>query len=364
MSDILDLVRAELAALAPYSIPHPPGIRARLDANESPHPFPPEVMASLAARLAEVALHRYPDGHATALRAMVARDLGCDPSQLIFGNGSDEIITLLYDTFARPRPGQDRPRVAYPWPSFIVYRIAALGHGLIPLEIPLRDDFTLDPDTLDRLLSSERPNLALFALPNNPTGTLWPREVILSAIERHPDILFIADEAYFAYSGETYLDLLPRHRNLAIMRTFSKIGLASLRVGYLVAHPDIIGAMEKIRPPYNVGAINQAAVVHLCEQSRAHMDACARDVIAERERVYAALQSLPGLRAYPSRANFILVRAGTPGDGRATKLWEHLAAYGVLVRNFDRPGPLSGCLRITIGTHGENDLLLLAALSA
>jgi len=348
-----ELLRAELAALAPYAIPHPPNIRAKLDANESPHPLPPAVAAALGAHLAEVALHRYPDGHAAALRALVAREHGVDPAQLVFGNGSDELITLLMATFARPRPGAARAGVAYPTPTFVVYRIGALSHGLAPVEIPLGSDFTLDEDRLHDTLARERPNVVYFALPNNPTGTLWPRAAILSVVERHPDILVIADEAYFAYSGETMLDLLPAHENLAIMRTLSKVGLAGARVGYLVASRAVAGAIEKIRPPYNVGSLNQAAAAFLLAEHRELLDAAARAVIDERERVVAALAAHRDLLVFPTRANFVLVRAAF-----ATALWHRLAERGVLVRNFDRPGPLAGCLRVTIGTREENDALL------
>jgi histidinol-phosphate aminotransferase len=349
-----ELLREELRGLDPYAIPHPPDIRARLDANESPHPLPPEVAAELGAHLARVALHRYPDGRAAELRALVARDHGVAPEQLVFGNGSDEIITLLMDAFARPREGR-APGALYPVPSFVVYRIAALGHGFRPVEVPLREDFTLDAGAVHQAMARERPNLAFFALPNNPTGTLWPREEIAAVVERHPDVLVIADEAYFAYSGETWLDLLPRHPNLAVMRTLSKIGLAALRVGYLVAHPRVAAAIEKIRPPYNLGAVNQAAAAWLLGRHRALLDGFAREVVAERARVVDGLARVPGLRVFPTRANFVLCHAGA---GRATELWQRLADGGVLVRNFDRPGRLAGCLRVTIGTREENQLLL------
>jgi histidinol-phosphate aminotransferase len=357
-----DLLREELAGLAPYAIPSVPDVRAKLDANESPCPLPPRVAGALGAHLARVAVHRYPDGHARALRALVAADAGADPTQVVFGNGSDELITLLYDTFSRPRPGKARPAVAYPVPSFIVYRIAALGRGVEPVEIPLGDDFTLDLDLVSRTLERERPNLLLLALPNNPTGTLWPLDGVAALAARHPDVLVVSDEAYAAYSGETLLGRLADLPNLVVMRTLSKIGMAALRVGYLVAHPAVAAAIEKIRSPYNVGALNQAAAVFLLERHRDVLDAAVRDVVAERERVVAALGRVTGLEVFPTRANLVLVRVGTPGDGRASALWGELARQGILVRNFDRPGPLSGCLRLTIGTREENDLLLRALL--
>src|SRR5262249_36946949 len=173
-----------------------------------------------------------------------------------------------------------------------------------------------------------------------------------------PDILVVADEAYVEYSGVSYLDLVARHPNLVVLRTLSKIGLAALRVGYLVTDPALAREVEKIRPPYNVGALNQAAATFLLGRHRDALRAPVARVVAERERLVAALAAFPGLEVSPTRANFVLVRAP-----EATALWQQLVERGVLVRNFDRPGQLAGCLRITVGTPEENDLLLTALRS-
>jgi histidinol-phosphate aminotransferase len=354
---VRELVSAEIRQLTAYQIPHPTGIRAKLDANESPYGLAPDVAEALGRHLATVDLHRYPDGAADQLRGLVAEDVGCAPSQLVFGNGSDELIWLLIATFSRARPGHahQQPGIAYPVPSFVVYRIAAIAHGAKPLEIPLHADFTLDPAALHRTLVGDRPNVVFFALPNNPTGTLWPRDEVLRAVEEHPDVLIVADEAYFDYSGETLLDAVARHENLVVMRTFSKIGLAALRCGYLIAHPEVTQEIEKIRPPYNVGSLNQAAATWLLAYHREALRAPCTRVIAERERVVTALARVPGITAFPTRANFVLVR-----HEQATRVWHGLCERGVLVRNFDRPGPLAGCMRVTIGTPEENDLFLEA----
>jgi len=355
--ELAALVREELAGLSKYEIPHPPAIRAKLDANESPWPLPPAVAADLSRHLAEVPLHRYPDGGAAGLRAVFARMLGRAPDSLVFGNGSDELIALLVTAFARPRAGQARARIAYPWPSFVVYRIATLAQGCEPVEIPLRPDFEFDRDATDRALAEMRPNVLFLALPNNPTGTLWPRAELERLLARHPDMIIVADEAYLAYSGQEHLDLQGGHANLVVLQTLSKIGMAALRVGILVAEPTLAREVDKIRPPYNLGALNQAAAAYLLERHRDVLAEQAARVVVERERLVAALARIPGLTVFPTRANLVLVR--TEG---ATALWQRLAERGVLVRNFDRPGPLAGCLRITVGTPEENDLLLSALL--
>ncbi|MBI4509491.1 MAG: histidinol-phosphate transaminase [Deltaproteobacteria bacterium] len=357
---LTELCKEELRELEKYQVPHHPGIRAKLDANEHPYPLDAEVATRLGAHLARVALNRYPDGECRELRAILSRDLGCAPEELCFGNGSDELISLLIGAFGRPRPGAAHALVAYPWPSFVYYRIATWALGARPLEVPLREDFTLDPVSLDAALRTHRPNMVFLALPNNPTGTLWPRDEVVRVIERFPDTLVIADEAYVDYSGETMRDLFGKYPNLLIMRTFSKMGLAGLRVGYLLAPSSVAGELEKIRPPYNIGNLNQAATAWLLTHARERLVARVREVVDERERLYRALAELPRVRVFPTRANLMIFRYGEPGDGQATALWHKLLDQGVLVRNFDRPGPLQGCLRVTVGTPEENALFLEA----
>jgi histidinol-phosphate aminotransferase len=354
------LVPGPLRAMPAYHVPRPDGVRAKLDANELPWSLPDDVRRGLADELARVALERYPIGDGGELRDAVADDLGVAAGSLVFGNGSDELIALLYAAFAEPRPGASRAAVLYPSPTFVVYRIAALAHGLEPLEIPLDAEMQMDAAAVERALSAHRPNLALFALPNNPTGTLWDVDAVLAMARRHPDVLIVSDEAYIEYGGRTLMPHLAELPNLIVMRTLSKIGLAGLRVGFVIAHPALVAELEKVRPPYNVGALNQRAATWLLRNHAPLLRARCRDVIAERERLAPLLRALPDLHVFESRANLFLVRVATPGDNRATTVWNALASRGILVRNFDRPGPLSGCLRITVGTPAENDLLLAA----
>ena len=349
------LVTTGLRNMTAYHVPRPEGIRAKLDANELPYPLPPEIARGLAAELEQVAVGRYPASDAGELREVVARRLGVAPRSLVFGNGSDELITMLCAAFGEPRDGHERAGVLYPVPTFVVYRIAALSHQLEPIEVPLRDDFTLDEDLVDRTFAERRPNLAFFALPNNPTGTLWPPELVLALARRYADAIVVADEAYIAYGGRTLLPHVGTPPNLVVMRTLSKVGMAGLRCGFLTAHPVIVHELEKVRPPYNLGSLNLRAAAWLLEHHGDTLEAQARQVVAERERLAAALRARPGLRVFDSEANLLLVKL----DG-ATALWQHLVDQGVLVKNFDRPGPLAGCLRITVGTPDENDLLLSA----
>jgi histidinol-phosphate aminotransferase len=359
---LLGLVRDQILAMAGYHVPQPGGIRVKLDANEMPFALPPEVRADLAAELAAVDLNRYPDPSHGELRAELSRQLGVAPDAILMGNGSDEIIQMLITCFARPRPGKQRAAIAYPWPTFAVFRGAACAVGCDPIEIATdpEADFALDPAELDRQVAAAQPNLVFFARPNNPTGTLWPSHLVADLARAHPDVLVVSDEAYAAYAGDGMIAMLPELPNLFVMQTLSKVGLAGLRVGYLCGEPRLLAEVEKVRPPYNVGALNQRAALWILRHHRALLLQRCAEVIALRERLAAELDHFPEVRVFSSQANLLLIRVGRPGDGRATEVWRALCDRGVLVRCFDRPGPLSGCLRVTIGTAEENEAFLAA----
>ena len=361
MSDPLAaLVNPGIRAMAAYHVPRPAGIVAKLDANELPFALPPEFARPLGEELAKVALERYPLSDGGALRGLLAREVGVPAEQVVLGNGSDELIALLVAAYSAPRPGAAHPTILYPWPSFVVYKIASVAHGAEPVEVPLREDFTLDLAAVEHAIATRRPNVCFFALPNNPTGTLWPTEEIAALAARHPDVIVVSDEAYLAYGGRSLAPRLGQLPNLVVMRTLSKIGMAALRVGWIAASPAIATEVEKVRPPYNVGSLNQRAAEWLLGHARAWLDARAHEVVLERTRLVTALRALPGLRVFDTEANLVMVRVGAPLDGKASIVWQQLASRGVLVRNFDRPGPMAGCLRITVGTPAENDHLLAA----
>ncbi len=357
------LVNPGLIGMHAYHVPRPDGVIAKLDANEMPFALPAELAAALGAELAKVPLERYPIADGGELRERLAREVGVPAAQVVLGNGSDELIALLVSAFSAPRAGAAHATILYPSPTFVVYRIAAIAHRVEPVEVALRADFTLDLAAVEHAIATRRPNVCFFALPNNPTGTLWPPEEIAGLAARHPDVIVVSDEAYLAYGGRTLAPRLADLPNLVVMRTLSKIGMAALRVGWIAAHPQLAAEVEKVRPPYNLGALDQRAATWLLEHARDWLDARARDVVVERGRLVAALRGLPGLRVFDTEANLVMVRVGAPMDGRASQVWQSLANRGVLVRNFDRPGALAGCLRITVGTPAENDALL-AALGA
>ncbi|HEX3762478.1 MAG TPA: aminotransferase class I/II-fold pyridoxal phosphate-dependent enzyme [Kofleriaceae bacterium] len=353
--------------VAAYDVPVPPRMVAKLDANELPYALPPELRAELGRALAEVALERYPDAAARRLREIVVRQLSATPDpaggpgariapitgdQVVFGNGSDELIAMLCSGFSAGVDGRPAAVLA-PSPSFVYYRLSAIARGVRPIEVPLTPAFELDEPAMLRAIEHHRPGVVFLALPNNPTGTLWRLGFAAELAARFADTAIVSDEAYHAYSGATSLPVLAQHPNLIVMRTLSKLGMAGLRVGFTISSPAIAGVLEKLRPPYNLSSLDQRAAEFLLEHATAWCAERAAEVVAERGRLAAALAAR-GFEVFPSEANLLLIR--TSG---ATALWQRLAAAGIMVRLFDA-GPLAGCLRVTVGTPADNAALLAA----
>jgi histidinol-phosphate aminotransferase len=253
-------------------------------------------------------------------------------------------------------PSHARPAaILYPAPTFVYYKLAAVARGVEAIEVPLDARFEIDEAAIERAIETHRPSVVFLALPNNPTGTLWRMSFAVELAARHRDIAVVSDEAYVAYSGQTNLSHLAAHPNLIVMRTLSKVGMAGVRVGYTVSTPAIAQLLEKVRPPYNVSSLDQRAAVFLLQEAGGWCAARAAEVVRDRAMLAAAIANLPGTDVFASEANLLLVRFGA---GRAAQIWQGLADRGVVVRNFDRPGPLAGCLRITVGTPQENQWLI------
>jgi histidinol-phosphate aminotransferase len=357
------VIRPEVQALQAYQAEMPADAppRVKLDANESPFALGDamreELAAELSKALADVELHRYPDPEARELRRLLARDLGVAPEQILASNGSDEAIQMLLMAVAGPAVA-----IAAPVPTFVMYEIGSRVLGLRFVGVPLDDRFGLDAEAFGRVLAAEKPRLVFLAWPNNPTGCLYDapvvEEVLRTCSGRGCDALVAVDEAYTHYSGETFLPRLGRYPNLVILRTLSKIGLAGIRLGMLIASRDVVEEINKLRMPYNVNALSQAAarvVLRHPDVVRRH----AASIVQERERLLAGLRDFSGVTVFPSRANFFLIRAERPGD----EIYRGLLERGILVRNFSRAPRLANCLRVTVGTPEENDAFL-AALGA
>jgi histidinol-phosphate aminotransferase len=351
------LVTKDIEKLVPYAAGMPPEQLARergvsdaikLASNENPLGPSPRAVAAATAALADVC--RYPDANAFQLRTAMASGLGVAPSQIVFGNGSNELIELVVRTFTTP----DHHAV-FCDPSFVVYRMACLAQGVAHTVVRLgRAGYDLEA-----VLAAVRPNtrVVFLANPNNPTGAYVGRDELvrfLGALD--PDVLVVLDEAYFEYATAldypNGLELLSRHPRLVVLRTFSKAyGLAGLRVGYGVCSAELAGYLERVRAPFNVSAVAQAAAL-AAWADRDHLRTVVRHNATERARVVAALEALD-VTCWPSEANFVLAEF----QRSAAEVHDRLLDRGVIVRPL--PG-LDRALRISIGLGAENDRLLSA----
>ncbi len=329
-------VRPNIAALKPYSTArdeYKGSIGIYLDANENPF---------------DNGYNRYPS---TALkeqvRSAIAQKKGVDPARLFLGNGSDEAIDLLFRIFCRP--GIDN--IVSIAPTYGMYSVCAAINDIECREVMLGEDFSLPVEAL--LSATDMQSKLLFVCsPNNPTANAFPREQLVSLLSRFPGIV-VVDEAYIDFSSvPSMVELIDQYPNLIVLQTLSKAyGLAGLRMGLAFAEERIIRLFEQVKYPYNIGTDTLALALRLLATD---ITPQVQTLIAERERVAAALTELPYIeKVYPSDANFLLVKTARPRD-----LYDYLIARELIVRDRSRAPGCEGTLRITIGTPEENDKLI------
>ncbi len=339
------LPRPGLRELEPYRAPQLDA-KARLNTNECPYPLPEAFVEDLARSIRELPLNRYPDREATELRQRLAERVGHDPDGTWAANGSNEIIEQLL--LAYGGPGR---RVALFDPTYALHnRLAWTAHART-VHIGLDEPWTIHAHDVAAALGAD-PHVAFVCSPNNPTGNAQPVEAVLQ-LAPNGDVLVVVDEAYVEFGGKSALRLVRDHPNVVVVRTFSKaFALAGARIGYCLAAPEVIEDLRRVRLPYHVSALTQAAGLAALRHA-GEVEAILSAVRAERDRVLAALPAL-GVTAYPSDANFVLFRPPAPPE----EVWAALFERGVLVR--DVSDSVNGCLRVTAGTPEEIDLFLSA----
>lgn len=347
-------VRPDLADLEPYGAPQL-DVPIRLNTNETAEPPPADYLAAVADRIAGIPLNRYPDRRHTRLRELLGQRVGLPPARVWAANGSNEVLSQLLQAYGGP--GR---RLATVRPGYSMYPVLARVTMTDFLEVDLEDDFTWSTDTV-RQLAEARPDVVIVSNPNNPTGVPVDARHVVALHDAVPDALLVMDEAYVEFSADgsgaavSAVDLLDELPRLVVSRTFSKaFRLAGLRVGYLYGQDWVIDDVRRVRLPYHLDALKQAAAEVALEQEAAFLEHRGR-VAEERERVRARLAELDEVEAWPSAANFLLFRVP---DARA--VFDGLLAEGVLVRDFSAKPRLGGCLRVTIGTRAENDAFLQA----
>ncbi len=345
-------LRQDVVSTHAYAIQPSAGL-VKLDAMENPFRLTPELQAELGQRLARVAINRYPVQSTVDLVAALSRHVGLPAGcKLILGNGSDELIDLL--SVACNVPGAV---MLAPLPGFVMYEMSARLRGMRFVGVPLTPGFELDEAAMLAAIEQHRPALTYIAYPNNPTANLFSDETIerLIAAVGQQHGLVVMDEAYQPFASRSWLQRMAQQPHVLVMRTLSKFGLAGVRLGYLCGHAALIDEIDKVRPPYNVSVLNAEAALFALD----HADEYARQAVllkAERARLQAALHTLPGVQPFPSEANMILVRV--PDSKQA---FEGLKARGVLVKHIAGLHPLlANCLRLTVGTPEENDLMMVA----
>jgi histidinol-phosphate aminotransferase len=352
---IARLVRPEIRNIRAYHVPEAAGL-IKLDAMENPYAWPKELQSEWLEALRNTEINRYPHPQAPAVQAALREAMGIPADMgLILGNGSDELIQMLAMTLGGP--GR---KVLSVDPGFVMYRMIAVFTGMGYVGVPLHpSSFDLDLTAVLEALDREQPVLTYIAYPNNPTGNLFRAEDIARIIEAAPGLV-VVDEAYAPFTDASFLPRLGTWPNLLVMRTVSKMGLAGLRLGYLVGPGEWIEEIDKTRLPYNINALTQASAA-LALRHRALFDAQTASIRAERARLFSALVALDGVQPYPSEANFILLRLTDRGADQA---FADLRERGILVKNLHGAHPLlAECLRVTVGRPEENDAFV-AALTA
>ncbi|GAB4328791.1 MAG: histidinol-phosphate transaminase [Dehalococcoidia bacterium] len=353
MHDPLRFVRPDFRDLDEYVPVKPLDVLAReigvpverlvkLDANENLYGAPKAVFDAIAG----ADLHIYPDPAQTALREAIGEYVGVSPEQVVAGAGSDDLIDIII-RLVLPKATVSAP------PTFGMYRFLSSIAGAEHVEVPRRPRFEVDLEGIEAAVRGGA-SIVFLPSPNNPTGNTLTRAELQAACEF--DALVVVDEAYAEFSGTSYAGDVARYPNLVVLRTFSKwAGLAGLRVGYAVCHPDLASRMMTIKQPYNVNVAAdvaaRAAIAH-----RGEIMETVRCLVAERERLARELAEFDWLEPVPSEANFVLVRVtGRP----AAEVAAGLRRQGVLVRYYDRPD-LRGYIRISAGRPEDTDRLLEA----
>lgn len=346
------LLRPEVLGMSSYHVPAASGL-LKLDAMENPYRLPSELQRALGERLGAIAINRYPAPSYARLKSMIRDKFGVPADAgLLLGNGSDELITIM--SVATARPGAT---IVAPVPSFVMYDVSTRLAGSRFVPVPLAPDFSLDVPAMLAAITEHQPAIVWIAYPNNPTGNSFDRAGIEQIIAAAPGLV-VLDEAYQPFAPDSWMPELARHDHLVVMRTASKLGLAGVRIGYMAAAPHWIDEFDKVRPPYNISSLDEAAAEFALEHLDVLLEQASR-LRTDRGHLLAALRAMPGVMAFDSAANFVLVRVA---DGPATAA--AMRTRGVLIKDVGRMHLLlANCLRFTVGSPDENTTLL-AALSS
>ncbi len=352
---IIHLIRPEVQALQHYHVPPSRGL-IKLDAMENPYSWPAYLRGEWLEEMQGISLNRYPDPEATELKARLRQTFGIPAGmEVLLGNGSDELIQIINLTLK----GRDS-KVMVPEPSFSMYRMIAAYVGMPYVGVSLKSDFSLDVPAMLAAIERHQPAVIYLSNPNNPTGNLFADEDI-EQILRASRGLVVVDEAYTAFSGTSFMNRLGEFSNLLVMRTLSKMGLAGLRLGYLVGPSNWLREFDKLRLPYNINTLTQFTAEFVLRFEDEFEEQVGQ---INRDRAWMAenLRRFKGVEVFPSDANFVLFRVA---KGQADRVHVALQKKGVLIKNMHGTHDLlQDCLRVTVGKPSENVAFLSALTSA
>ncbi len=344
------LVRHSIRELKAYASNTTPG-KIKLDAMENTAPTPPELIEIWQQQLTQAKVNLYPDPTQSELRNAFAQSFALDEQQLLFGNGSDELIQLILLACC-----ENEDSVMSFDPGFTMYRMSAAFCRLNFHGVDLNDDFSIPTASTIEAIKKHNPKVFFIAYPNNPTGNSFSSDDIEKIIKTIDGIVVI-DEAYCNFSNDTLLHKLNNFDNVILLRTFSKIGLAGLRLGTLIAHPELVKEINKVRMPYNINTLTQRMITTWLKMPDSLTNQT-KKIVEQREALAKTLEKLAIFETiYPSQANFLLTRIQKKYS--SDKLHAELENKGILVKNLNGNHPLlANCLRISIGQEQENEQLL------
>lgn len=363
MSDLADLkalndiehalrhVKPSVRKLGAYTLkPYEP--RIKLNQNESPYDVPQEIKDRIHAALAERPWNRYPPFVASNFIQAASEATRWPADGILVANGSNELIQSILAVIVGPGVP-----VVIPEPTFTLYRLMTEVNGGTVVSVALNDDMSFDVDAILRAARDTEAAVVVLCTPNNPTGAALTRAEI-ERVHDETDALILLDQAYVEFGGYDAIPLLDGRPRLVVLRTFSKaMAMAGLRAGYMLSHPALTAEVNKAKLPYNINFFTEVAAAEVL-RCREVMHDVVRAICAERDRVAAEMGTIPGLRVYPTSANFILFRVEAPSITHGEVFDRLLADYGVLVRDVSKYPMLERCLRVNAGAPEENDVFL------
>ena len=347
-------LRCEITQFSAYEVPDASGM-VKLDAMENPFTWPVSMRSQWLEYISRAKLNRYPEPNPEQLKQKLKKQFGpSGDSELLLGNGSDELIQLLVMAIAKP--GASILTVS---PSFSMYQMIAQMIGVDCHVVSLGDNYQLDTKAMLATIDEHDPSLIFIAYPNNPTGNLWNRDDVQTIIQ-HSQGLVVIDEAYGPFAADSFTNDLVQHENMLLLRTASKLGLAAVRFGWLAGEKSLISELNKIRLPYNINQLTQLTVEFALENFSLFAEQ-AETIREMRGSLFGQLSAIEGVKPFVSEANFILFKVLA---GSADEVFDALLRNKVLIKNLSKQEGLEECLRVTVGSKEENKIFCDALIKA